>query len=866
MLKTRFTKPFVTPDIIDRPRIIDILESNSFKPVILVCAPAGYGKSIMVSQWLEKRSRKYAWLALDKNLNNKTIFLEYFIEAIEQIPTLKLVESRKMIGSSQLLTSQALSEQLINELNDLPDHIVLVLDDYHIITNSEIHEFINYLIRFQPKKIQLVISTRFVPPLKVQKLQLYDNLLEISVPDLALDLAEFKALLAKSKVIYQKVNDDIAGLLNWTEGWILGIKMLLRTNLLTESKLLPGRTFSLSQDIEFVVEQLTEVLPQDFLAPLFIASLCDRFNVELLDALFMFEKGTNVKAVDFLEKLKENNLFVIAEDNENNWYRFHHLFMELLRKVLYKKNQSKVAEIQLFISKWFSDRGYIDEGIQYAVNAKDYGLACELISKQRLDLLDKDQWWVLQSWLEKIPGHIRKSNLDLLIAQLWIQSYTWEIKDSAHYLSIVEDLIDVNTNKQIKSEYYFILGHRALFLNSKPEDSLVVLEKSKELWKGSNMLNGGREFCLAVARQMVGKKEMALHESDVVKSGLDQYEFMYLRSLLSKSFVLLLSGDFIHGQEIINQFTFLTPHCNFSYIKSFSYYLKANVNFQLFEETEASLAFEEVFTFKGSINLRAYFDAFAGIVILKAIQNEFNSAWSYMEQMKKEIQQFKDKRFSKIVTSTEMRLSLLEGKTKVPLNWVEMEALSVPKAIDPFCVMEVAELTKIRVLVTSAKKEQVLKGLDYAESILLLLESNNQNYHLIDILLLKTIGYFNLGDESKARRYLTDSRDLSCKQNIKRPFHEARRLAPALFEAIEKDDLVSYDRNIPDNYSNILLTIRELEIARLVADGFRNKEIADQLNISTLTVKSHLTNIYNKLEVSNRTSMLRKARDLQILN
>ena len=226
MLRTKIQQPTLTPELITRKHLIEGLNQNLYKPLTLVSAPAGYGKSMLISQWIEQSKIKAAWISLDEDHNDLHTFLSINIDAIQYVLPGALEKIQFLLNSSVLPRNEVLFEELVNGLDDLEENLVIVLDDYHLIKNHEIHDLVNSYLQFPPENIHLVISTRRDPPLLINQMRLYNRIFEIRIDQLCFredEITEY-IFLNKHIEISKKVSNQF---LRKTEGWVLGLKMLL---------------------------------------------------------------------------------------------------------------------------------------------------------------------------------------------------------------------------------------------------------------------------------------------------------------------------------------------------------------------------------------------------------------------------------------------------------------------------------------------------------------------------------------------------------------------------------------------------------------------------------------------------------------
>jgi ATP/maltotriose-dependent transcriptional regulator MalT len=343
---------------------------------------------------------------------------------------------------------------------------------------------------------------------------------------------------------------------------------------------------------------------------------------------------------------------------------------------------------------------------------------------------------------------------------------------------------------------------------------------------------------------------------------------MYVRSIHGKVLVHLLSGNFESAKNDIKKLLFLVQDSDFLFTKGWGSYFLGNVAFQSYNEHEVIHALKEALAFEGVFNYRVYFDALAGLILFKALEGDENATKKHLKELKEKVGRLKDSRFQINYESVKARVALLNGQGKQELAWAETNWVKQTVSSYMFLV-DVPELTKIRIIVSHGSMLQVEEALCVLSEVEAFLNEVYNEYHTIDIELLKSMAQHRLGNHEQAQTYLEKALLIAEKKEVKRPVLEAYQVMPALFHQAELStkslrvlvrlglDVSPAKTHFPSSLSKQHLTLREQEIVAYIADGLRNKEIAEQLNISTVTVKSHLTNIYKKLNVPNRTSMLR---------
>lgn len=876
MLQVKLQKPFLDSQIISRPRINRIFESMT--NAILVCAPGGYGKSIAVSQWLELQSGKYVWLSLDEGQNDISSFLEYLITGIEAIYPGQFSETKAFIYNHQIIEEENLREKLINEMSTLPESFIIVLDDYHLITNVFVHSLVKNIIKLLSRQLKLVLITRVDPPINSINLKLYGMLQEIRMSELSLNHEEFLNFIDHQLKV-KRSEKEIEQLEQLTEGWILAVKMAMSFGNINDFIPL-NSSFSMSQDIGNLVEKLTENLEKGLSELLLVFALCEKFNEDLLRALIEHRGKTWTGNASIIQVLMEHNLFLIQLDEKGEWYRFHHLFKELLVKISLKKDPDGTQETFIFICNWFAEKGMVEDAIRYAVKADQLDLATKLVTKYRFDAINSDQWWRVQRWLNLIPEQVRKSSPDLLLAQILICQDTWQLPLIPSILTALEVLLPKNLNDLHRAEILYHQGHQQVFIFSNPHKAIELFEKSKTILDDESILAARREMFLAVANQMMGKAEAALQSLNNFEEKNEPGSQLYLRAMFSKMMVLLLSGNLRKGNVVARRFAFFAKNGGFESMEAYSCYMMANIALQ---KLNISLALEMInnsLVFQGKINYRLYFDAMAMKVIGLSIERKHDDVEVILLKMKELAYQLHDHSYLSYYQSAASRAKWLKGEGESELPWAETKNDQL-HFIQMFYVIDVPALTQCRILISSGNPAQLQQGLAQLNEIESRLDGVNNQYHDVDIKALRSLAAFRTNDLKKAKEKASEAIQLAKQRECWLAILEICISNPKFFTIIDKELLTPFiqmvflrvieasgktKKQVPKTGNEkAQISLREKEILRAVAEGMRNKEIAETLNIAEVTVKSHLTNIFRKMDVPNRTTMLLRAKELRIL-
>ncbi|MGB5203994.1 MAG: hypothetical protein WBN63_07380, partial [Eudoraea sp.] len=386
MLFTKLHRPPVSREHVYRTHLVELLEKNMYKPLTLVSAGAGYGKSMLVSSWLEKSKIPYAWVSLSDEDNDLRLFIDILTTSLRKKFPKALRNINNHLETGSLPPLNVLSESLINGLDEINKDFVLVLDDYHLIRNNQINELINKLLQFPAQHMQLVIITRNDPFLNLNSLRAHSRINEIRMADLCFNESEILELL---KNIFQTATSrEISHkLMKQTVGWITGLRLLL---------LMVKKGEDLNESLEkihaisptttdFLLEEVISNQPESIRNCILKMSIPDRFCDELVNELCLphvENMEADIIGKDLILTLLYANIFTISLDFNGKWYRFHHLFREMLQNQL--KEQYSTDEINSYhlkASEWFDKNDFKEEAVKHALKGHKIELAADLVSR-----------------------------------------------------------------------------------------------------------------------------------------------------------------------------------------------------------------------------------------------------------------------------------------------------------------------------------------------------------------------------------------------------------------------------------------------------------------------------------------------------
>src|SRR5207249_295390 len=361
ILATKLYIPPPRPNVVSRPRLLERLNEGLHRKLTLISAPAGFGKTTLVSAWVEGIERpraRTAWLSLDEGENDPIRFLTYLVAALQTIAATIGEGVLGMLQSSQPPPIEAMLTTLLNEITTLPDHFVLVLDDYHVIDAKPVDIALTYLVEHLPPQMHLVIATREDPQLPLARLRSRGQLTELRATDLRFTPSEAAGFLNQGMGLNLSA-EDIAALETRTEGWIAGLQLAAISLQGQQDAAGFIRSFTGSHHfvLDYLVEEVLGQQPESVQTFLLRTSILDRLCGPLCDAVLLTPSGSGQETLEYLEHA---NLFLVPLDNERRWYRYHHLFADLLRQRLHQRSASSpgdevgdVTELHRRASVWY---------------------------------------------------------------------------------------------------------------------------------------------------------------------------------------------------------------------------------------------------------------------------------------------------------------------------------------------------------------------------------------------------------------------------------------------------------------------------------------------------------------------------------
>lgn len=442
VLSTKLYIPPIQSSLVQRPRLVQHLENGyqSGKLVTLVSAPAGFGKTTVIREWITDKDlgKSFGWLSLDDGDNDPVRFLTYLVAAIQKVNAKVGQSILTSLNSSQIPPLMDLVETLINEIWFEAEPFLLVLDDYHLIKKVEVHSILQLLLKHQPDALHLVVITREDPPFSLPRMRVQGQITEIRERDLRFTLDEAQAFLMKTMGLEISVQ-DVGRLEERTEGWAAGMQLAAlaleeHANAAERHAFIEAFTGSNRMIVDYLISEVLQRQTETTRQFLLRTSMLERFCAGLCDTVVFGEDGEG-KSQSVLEILEQANMFLVPLDSQRHWYRYHHLFSEMLLHSLRRSNPEQIPALHRKASGWFESRGLVPEAMKHALASREWDFVNTLLNRHAFPLMFQGHLNMVIEWCREIPkSHLEKSP-DINIYYAWALILTFR----NDYLEAVED-------------------------------------------------------------------------------------------------------------------------------------------------------------------------------------------------------------------------------------------------------------------------------------------------------------------------------------------------------------------------------------------------------------------------------------------
>ena len=889
LVTTKLRVPRTRPNLVERPRLHELLDGGEGRKLTLVSAPAGFGKTTLLVEWLVERSgngRSGVWLSLDESDNDPARFLSYLVGALQNVVEGIGEGVLALLRAPELPPLEALVEALINELAGAGREVTVFLDDYHLIDARPVHEAVSIFLEHLPENVGLVIATRTDPPLPLSRLRARDQVTEIKAADLRFTPDEAAAFLRDVMGLYLSA-ENIAALEEATEGWVAALQLAALSMRDREDATAFVESFSGSNRhvLDFLSDEVLERQPANVKEFLLKTSVLERMSAPLCDALTGRDDGQGM-----LERLDRGNLFVIALDDERRWYRYHHLFRDFLRGRLGREGPDSTGKLHLRASGWYEENGHLAEAIGHALSAPDHDLAARLIEEGVEGAVERGEGTTVLRWLESLPTEAKRLRPRLFVEHAVALVITGRPDDVEPLLSEAEraSQVDVEDRPYLLGTASAVRSWRARLRGDASEAVEFARGALSLLPDEEASVRNFAAVCLGDALRTTGDLEAAGEAfAEAAEMGRNTgHAYGGLAGVAMHARVRAEQGRLREADEAFRRALRLLTEGGFGLLPAAGV-VHIGMADLLYERDDLDAAERELEM---------------GVDLAERTGEVSTLVWAYVTLSRTSRAQGDDKGALEIARRAEgvARDSGAELQIAIALNWMTRlylargdlaEALALVKeraaiaraAAD--AARAVDRLTSARLLLAQQRHREALPLLDELGETA---EASGRTGGLIEVLALQGLALWAGGKKERAVSTLAGALALAEPEGYVRTFVDegtpmgdllsatldARRsgrldaaerisvsyLARLLASVAQEAMVPAADKRLPEPLSE-----RELEVLALISAGKSNKEIARELFLSMSTVKTHINRLYRKLGARSRTEALSRASMLDLL-
>jgi LuxR family maltose regulon positive regulatory protein len=867
-----------------RNRLIDALEHEipHFR-LILVEAPAGYGKTTLLTQWAHASQFLIAWLSINEEDNDVERFLRYLLAAWEEVQPEIIQSELGPLLDARLPTRETVLTALINHANTLSDHLVFVLDDYHLIEDAVIHETVTFLLDHAPPTLHFVLSGRAEPPLALARYRARNELLEFRGEDLRF-LPDETADFLNHLMDLDLPSSDVMALQSQLEGWIAGLQLAALS--LQRNRVAPDKLVVTGQH-RFIADYLSEdvlaPLPGDLQQFMLQTSILDRLCGSLCDAVTGRDDGQIV-----LETIEREGLFLVPMDIRREWFRFHQLFRDFLLEYLKQHHADDITDLHCRAAHWYLSHDLPEQAFDHAVDGNDVGLVNRILERYMIVKLLGGEVKVVQRWLDSLPEVWRASDPMIGIAQAGMLLITGQFDACARRLDEIDQLAQSmqDDTQRYRARVTAMRCNIACFKNDLMGAESLAERALQDLPENDLDFRAGIHGALGDTYRRNGFWPEALASYmkllDYTHAPTFRVQAVHVYGALAD--LNLRQGRLRDAngywrralaaiQDRENWGSYPLPLTGWVYIRLGEILYEWNDLPEAWDHASRGLERAEL-----GGDVRALIAGYLLAGRLKLTEGDSSAAEGYLERARPHIETAQFAHWLSRFERFQLEVWLAQDRLRAAVNWSDQMLRDAAGAERP--ESEIAQLAMVRVLMVKGDESATARALELLGHLLQPAYEEGRIRIVIEALALQALAEWQRGERVAALTPLERALRLAEPENYVRLFTDlGLPMVRLLQEAQSRDVMPQYVGKLlaaftpgmvsPESAKATLpepLTEREQETLELIAAGLTNREIADTLVISPETVKKHASNIYSKLGVGSRTEAVARARELNLLD
>jgi ATP/maltotriose-dependent transcriptional regulator MalT len=923
LLRTKLFIPRAHPDLVERPRLTARLSEGLRCKLTLISAPAGSGKTTLIANWkLRIDNLNMAWVSLDKHDNDPSRFWAYIVAALQTLQPQVGQTALAMLQFPQPPPIETFLTELLNAIALIPQDFVLVLDDYHSITNTAIHNALTFLLDHLPAQMHLVIASRTEPPLALPLMRVRRELVELSDSNLRFTLDEIAAFLNRVMGLNLSAG-DVQTLEAITEGWIAGLQLaaLSMQGMGDVSGLIRSFAGRHRYVFDYLAQEVLQRQPPHLQSFLLQTSVLDRLNASLCDAVVGRQDSQST-----LEALEQANLFLVPLDSQRHWYRYHHLFADFLHSRLEQTTQqASLDDLHRRASAWCAEHDLALDAVNHALAAHDVELAVQRVKQFAMPVFNASDLTPVLRWLSALPEARVRADPQLSIVFAWASLATSQFDAIESRLQDVEHALGAQADgtretlalpAHVRGGLAEVLCIRANLAFHR-QDLARVLELSRQalayltdevnigLFQTRHAFEGVAWFNTALAHEFSGDVPAATEAFNQTLTLSRKGNNLNLVHMASSHLAQLqtMEGQLHRAAELYRQAIELTtayalPLAGLAHTGLGNIFCEWND----LERAETELA-QGLDLGRTWNNWETVLPSYLGLARVRAAQDRWPEAFALLDQATDFAQHSKVPWGAALIEAHRARLAARQGNLQAAARWVQSCGLDL--AGDVTYAQESEAIFLARVLVAIGQTDEACR---LADKLLSSIETGKRWGRGVEILIVRALALDAQHKRDEALAALARALKLAEPHAYARVFVDEgetmrlmisdfrlRTLAPARSAGVaeqfrstrdeQANNLLAYlgkllsafgsksistseaqaDIRNPQTEMIEPLSQRELEVLHRMANGETNQEIADSFVLSLNTVKTHVKNIHSKLGARNRTEAVARARELGLL-